>query len=151
MEPGVLLLDERGRLRAATPAAAQLLDLAGEDVAPSLRALHGRIAIGRSGRPAVVTLPLEGGGHLRLTGARAGQELTVVLEAQDARAVGLEPFTAREGEVLELVLQGLPTKRIAVALAISPWTVQRHLQSMFAKAGVSSRGELAALTRHSAA
>ncbi|MDQ3927138.1 MAG: LuxR C-terminal-related transcriptional regulator, partial [Actinomycetota bacterium] len=53
-------------------------------------------------------------------------------------------LSAREAEVLKLVAQGLTNARIAEALFISPRTVDRHLNSVYQKIGVSSR---AAATR----
>lgn len=51
-------------------------------------------------------------------------------------------LTEREGEVLELVLQGLTRQEIADRLALSSWTVKDHLGSIYAKVGVHSAKEL---------
>ena len=48
-------------------------------------------------------------------------------------------LTAREMEVLRLVAQGWTNKQIAQQLVISPKTVNRHLESLFRKLGVTSR------------
>jgi DNA-binding NarL/FixJ family response regulator len=53
-------------------------------------------------------------------------------------------LSAREAEVLNLVAQGLTNTKIAEELFISPRTVDRHLNSVYAKLKVGSR---AAATR----
>jgi len=147
--PGIILLDECGRLRAATAIADRLLALAPsqEDVDRALRVLAGRLALAGMEHPVVISMPTDADEQLQLTGARAGRELTAVVELREATcdAPHVIGFTRREREVLAHVVQGAPTKQIAKSLSISPWTVQQHLGSMFAKAGVTSRGELTAL------
>ncbi len=53
----------------------------------------------------------------------------------------IEPLTAREKEVLQLMAEGLANKQIAVQLSISEHTVKFHLSSLYSKLGVSSRTE----------
>ncbi len=53
----------------------------------------------------------------------------------------LEPLTAREVEVLQMVAQGLANKQVALALSISEHTVKFHLSSLYAKLDVTSRTE----------
>ncbi len=53
----------------------------------------------------------------------------------------IEPLTAREREVLQLMAQGLANKQIALSLSISEHTVKFHLSSLYTKMGISSRTE----------
>ena len=55
----------------------------------------------------------------------------------------LAGLTAREGEVLRLVAQGLTDAQVAEQLVISPRTVNWHLTSIYSKLGVSSRSAAA--------
>jgi len=48
-------------------------------------------------------------------------------------------LTKREHEVLLLVVQGLPNKKVAATLGLSPRTIDAHLSSIYSKLGVSSR------------
>jgi DNA-binding NarL/FixJ family response regulator len=52
-------------------------------------------------------------------------------------------LSPREREVLELVAQGLPNKRIALELSISEKTVKTHLTNIFERLGVSDRYQAA--------
>jgi DNA-binding CsgD family transcriptional regulator len=56
---------------------------------------------------------------------------------------GLE-LSAREREVLPLILEGLSNEEIAERLFISPHTVKNHVTAIFRKAGVANRFELLA-------
>jgi LuxR family maltose regulon positive regulatory protein len=51
----------------------------------------------------------------------------------------IEPLTAREAQVLELLAQRLTDREIADVLVISPFTVRRHLDNIGDKIGVRRR------------
>ena len=53
----------------------------------------------------------------------------------------VEPLTAREQQVLELLAEGLPNKAIAAQLGISDQTVKFHVASISAKLGATNRTE----------
>jgi ATP/maltotriose-dependent transcriptional regulator MalT len=61
-----------------------------------------------------------------------------------AHAAGL---TAREVDVLGLLVEGLSTAQIAERLTLSPKTVGHHISAVLNKLGVSSRGQAAAEAR----
>jgi DNA-binding NarL/FixJ family response regulator len=52
-------------------------------------------------------------------------------------------LTDREKQVLQLVVQGKTNQEIGLALEISEKTVEKHLEGVFSKLGVSSRVEAA--------
>jgi ATP/maltotriose-dependent transcriptional regulator MalT len=69
-------------------------------------------------------------------------------EARQAKGVPVRPATAisdrltvRERDILEQISQGLPNKRIARALEISPETVKSHVKRIFLKLAVRNRTE----------
>lgn len=62
-------------------------------------------------------------------------------------AVGIEPLSEREIEVVRLLAQALPNKKIARALGLSPETVKWHLSHIYSKLGVSSRDEAVSRVR----
>jgi len=71
------------------------------------------------------------------------------LEPRESSAPPAYPagLSAREVEVLRLVANGMTNALVAKELFISPNTVNRHLNSIYSKLGVSSR---AAATRFAA-
>lgn len=65
---------------------------------------------------------------------------------RDARRLVVKPtFSHREKEVLALLVAGLTNRQIAGRLYLSESTVKTHLTSAFAKLGVRSRKEAAAV------
>jgi DNA-binding CsgD family transcriptional regulator len=85
--------------------------------------------------------------HALPLAARAAQELRASGETARKRDPStLLQLTPMERQVVELVGQGLSNKDIAAQCWVSHRTVAFHLRNIFAKAGVTSRGELARLT-----
>lgn len=66
-----------------------------------------------------------------------------LLEALAAEPERQAPLTPREHEVLALVAQGFPNKRIARELGVSEKTVKAHVGRILAKLGVADRTQAA--------
>jgi DNA-binding CsgD family transcriptional regulator len=163
--PGLLVLANDFSVAATTPLAEQWLSELDDwprrqELPPAVAAVAARLlALERSGDARAELLPrarirARSGRWLvlhaaRLHGRAAEGQVAVIIEpAQPADVapllLGAYNLTAREAEVTQLVLQGLPTEAIAGQLYISPLTVQQHLKAVFEKVGVRSRGALVA-------
>ncbi|MBB5917631.1 DNA-binding CsgD family transcriptional regulator [Nocardia transvalensis] len=148
--PGVLMLDHRGGITASNEAAKQWLD----ELSPHQMALHEVASASRAGHGAK--------SYLRVR-SRTGQWLSLWGSAMDGGAdddsvsVVIQPaptsdiarllalvyaLSPREQQMLQCVIAGASTPAIAAELQVSAHTVQSHLKSLFAKVGVSSRGQL---------
>jgi two-component system, NarL family, nitrate/nitrite response regulator NarL len=58
-----------------------------------------------------------------------------------------EALTSREGDVLDLLAEGLSNKQIAQRLSIQEQTVKNHVHRVLGKLGVTGRGQAAARVR----
>jgi DNA-binding CsgD family transcriptional regulator len=162
--PGVILLGPELELAGADDAARAWLEemwtderCGGDELPVAVLAVATRLqAAARpgaaAGLAAVARLRSRSGTWLGLraswlSGPGIGSAIAVVLEPPPApqlmpllaRAHGL---TAREGQLVRLLIRGLPTSELANQLHISEHTVQDHMKSIFDKVGVRSRREL---------
>jgi DNA-binding NarL/FixJ family response regulator len=71
---------------------------------------------------------------------RVAAKMTVWMQGDSTKESEL---TEREVEVLRLVVAGKTNQEIGYALGISPRTVEKHVDSLYSKLGVSSRVEAA--------
>jgi len=72
----------------------------------------------------------------------AGWRSRYQLEVQQRpRSLIVESLSAREGDILKLIAQGLSNKQIARSLAITPETVKSHVKHIFTKLGVEKRAQ----------
>jgi DNA-binding CsgD family transcriptional regulator len=77
---------------------------------------------------------------------RARQELRASGESARKRDESTATnLTAQERQVARFVADGLSNREVAAQLFLSPRTIDFHLRNVFAKTGVTSRGELARL------
>jgi DNA-binding response OmpR family regulator len=157
----LLATDASGRVLWSTPQAAKLLELAfsdfhGEDyVLP----LHVQNWLERRTRTSVKSaadeIPLEPNSSslkLRLfyIGQLASEELLLRLieghDDNDNLILKLKlQLTPRESEVLMWIARGKSNRDIAEILNLSPRTVNKHLEQIYAKLGVENRASAAAL------
>jgi len=174
LEPGSVWLDGNGSVVFASPAARQWLRLLdAQSHAGFARALLAGLAMraaggaghegpggqdidaAEAGRAVAVRVRTTGGRWVRaraepITAGAAVRGVVVAIDA--ARPGSLLPLaasacrlTGREVEVVRGVLNGLDTRSVAASLHITEYTVQDHLKSVFDKAGVRSRRQLAHL------
>jgi DNA-binding CsgD family transcriptional regulator len=167
--PGVLVLDERGRVVQHTEAAErwlrELADLAegwqeGEGLPAAVwmvvgalrKALKPETDRDLNGVPSV-RVQARSGRWLTFHGARteprAGREGETMVIVEPSRPhelawlrVSAYGLSQRERAVVDLVVQGSSTREISQALYISEYTVQDHLSNVFDKVGVRSRRAL---------
>lgn len=71
--------------------------------------------------------------------------LAEYLHVRDLASRDIRPLTTRQLHLVSLVAQGFSNTQIARTLGITPDTVRTHLHQIYARLGVASRGEAAAL------
>ncbi|GAB2678302.1 LuxR C-terminal-related transcriptional regulator [Kribbella swartbergensis] len=160
--PGVVVFDEYGEPESISGAAERWIGEIIEEPPPSTpsesKTVQAIAARARAIAPGTDPLELaararvrtRSGSWLMLYGTRlgadAGRTAVVIHPAtpQDVAPVIALSYglTERECQVAMQCVRGRVTKEIARALTMSPYTVQDHLKSIFAKTGVRSRGEL---------
>lgn len=87
-------------------------------------------------------------GRLEASHARApSTSASAPAGARAAAAADTETFSEREVEVLRLLAQAMPNKKIARALGLSPETVKWYLSRLYAKLQVAGRDEAVARVR----
>jgi DNA-binding CsgD family transcriptional regulator len=79
----------------------------------------------------------------RLDGEAVERVLAAAGHRRGARPALPGGLTTREAEVLRLVALGLTTRQLADELTISAKTADHHIQHVYAKIGVSTRGAAA--------
>lgn len=161
--PGVVVFDEGGVLESISPAAEHWIEQLVEEPQPTSatdsRAVQGVAARARIARAGQDPLELtarcrartRSGSWLLLYGTRLSGKVdgrTAVI-IQPASINEVAPLVAlayglseRERQLARLCIEGRSTKEMADVLAVSPYTVQDHMKSIFEKTGVRSRGEL---------
>ncbi|MGA3097698.1 MAG: response regulator transcription factor [Bryobacteraceae bacterium] len=73
----------------------------------------------------------------------AGQSYLPAAVAAVAAQTPRPDLSAREMQVLELIVQGLPNKQIAYALEIAEHTVKNHVKNILSKLGAQDRTQAA--------
>lgn len=91
-------------------------------------------------RPHKATEPAAEG---RLAGGAVERVLAAASHQRTAKVALPAGLTAREAEVLQLLALGLTTKQVAERLVISAKTADHHIQHIYAKLGISTRGAAA--------
>lgn len=161
--PAVIIVDAKDRIVQSTPAAQAYLTgvstVSGMgDPLTSVQALISgarRYARGETDRMPRLRARTSDGVWLVLHASplggvddRGGDVVVTIEEARPQEVIDLVAaafgLTAREREVVTVVLRGADTREIAAEMHLSPYTVQDHLKSIFDKAGVASRRELVA-------
>ena len=151
----LLAVNREGRLMWATPQAQKLLSdsfgTAEELVLPeALRLWLDQAQQAKGGTKAAASIPDHPELRLYYMGGagpnefllRLAKEASGELPKQFSSEFGL---TVREGEVLSWLSKGKTNRDIAQILGLSPRTVDKHLEQIYAKLGVENRTAAAAI------
>lgn len=153
----LLAVNQRGEVLWATPQAQKLLSdhlIAGIDDTLLLPAtlLQWLEQMQKPGAKAVPSAPFAHNELLRLNYmGKAGPDEFLLRLAKDTGAAVPSEFsrelglTTREGEVLSWLSKGKSNRDIAQILGLSPRTVDKHLEQIYAKLGVENRTAAAAV------
>jgi DNA-binding CsgD family transcriptional regulator len=151
--PAIVVVTKDGTIRSSTASAAQWREELEEVAAGRFAVMLRAAAAGaRAGTFKARVRDAHGGWILleasELVGDDDFEAAVTISRASGAELAGLllkaYGVTTREQEICHEILAGQPTSEIAARLGISPYTVQDHLKSLFAKFGVRSRAELVA-------
>ena len=152
--PAVVVVGPDDQVKSSSPAGqGGLAELGGLEHGALPLSLLAAVCAARAGATGVLArIRTDAGSWLAVRGAvlsGAGRDVVITLDPagpEDITPLALAAFglTSREQDVARLVLRGEGTAAIAGQLHVSPLTVQDHLKSVFAKAGVTSRRELVA-------
>lgn len=139
----LVVVDDRDRVEFATRGGRELLDLLAPGSGPSASALPAALhdVGGEGGRPATELVTAEG--TLSVRRISTGDLSVFVFERRGGlisqamlEGLGLSP---REAQVLQQLMGGASTQATADALQISPRTVHKHAEHLYAKLGVHDR------------
>lgn len=140
--PGMSGLDGIGRIKAISPSSQIVVLTVHEDDDRIFRALcagaSGYLLKPGSGEKIVeaIETALAGGAPMNAFVARRVLDMFT----QYSRPRGDYNLTAREREILHLLVEAYSQKQIAKALSLSPHTVDTHLRNIYAKLHVHSQG-----------
>ena len=149
----LLAVDRSGEVLWCTPQAASLITPAGGTTPVLPAAIRDWVRLGPPGSSQHQAVARSAAGDQLLEFSRVGEtgpdELLLRLVAAASGAEGMLRrrlgLTPREAEVLFWVAQGKSNKDIADILSLSPRTVNKHLEQVFAKLGVENRSSAAAM------
>jgi len=151
----LLAVNREGRLMWATPQAQKLLadsvGAAEELVLPeALRQWLDLVQSGKSGAKAAAAIPDHPELRLYYMGSAGSNEFLLRLAKESSGELPQKfsseyGLTTREGEVLSWLSKGKTNRDIAQILGLSPRTVDKHLEQIYAKLGVENRTAAAAI------
>jgi DNA-binding NarL/FixJ family response regulator len=78
---------------------------------------------------------------------RSVSGFVVAAAASAPRSDALSVLDARDLEILELMVEGLPTSQVAARLYLAPKTIRNRISDMLGKLGVATRDDAIALGR----
>jgi DNA-binding CsgD family transcriptional regulator len=160
--PALVVLTDDGTVSSMTPTARDWLGPLDDEGLTRTVVLHEVASQARvlardgTGRPACARIRTRAGDWavvraalLQDAGHGGGRTALVLEPARRADVapvlVRLHQLTDREREVTQLLLTGMPIREMAEQLWITPETLRGHVKTIFAKLGVNSRPQLAAL------